>query len=102
MLGTHPSTKITIGIGNEVRESTVQLSQMVRFRFLPLSFSAKLLFVSLLERCVCGDVRYTCRDVSSNEQHGRAVWLSMVVVHDLPTLRLLVLYRCMVVSTMKL
>lgn len=34
--GTHPSIKITIGIGNEVRESTVQLSHMVRCRCRPL------------------------------------------------------------------
>lgn len=64
----------------------------------PLSFSAKLL---LLERRVCRDVRYPRRDLPPNEQHGRAARLSMVMVHYIPSLRLLVLYHCMVVSTMR-
>jgi len=95
-------TKITIGIGNEVRESTVQLSQMVHWFISVLSvLSAKLLLVSLLERCVCGNIRYPCRDFPTNEQHGGAARLSVVVVHHLSSLCLLVLYHCMVVPTMK-
>lgn len=63
--------KITIGIGNEVRESTVQLSQMVRL-LVPVLWSGGLSCCSffLPERCFCRDVRCPRRDLPQNEQHG--------------------------------
>jgi hypothetical protein len=90
--------QITIGIGNEVRESTVQLSQMVR------ASRTFALFVSFY--CRCGVERRVRRDVGhpqghlpANEQHGGAPRMSMALVHRLSRPRILVLHRGMVVST---
>jgi hypothetical protein len=95
---THSIVQITIGIGNEVRDSTVQLSQMVS-----VSNAVKITLhradVSSLERCICGDIGDPWRDISENEQHGDTTGMSVVMVHRIFNHRVLVLPRRVVVST---
>lgn len=53
---------------------------------------------SYLERCIFGDVRCPCRNISTHEQHGRTSGMSLAMVHYFSRIRLLVLHHCMVVS----
>jgi hypothetical protein len=55
--------------------------------------------VSFLERCVCGDIGDSWRDISENEQHGDTTGMSVVMVHRIFNHRVLVLPRRVVVST---
>ena len=52
------------------------------------------------ERCICGDIWYSRRDISKNEQYGITAGMSMAVVHRILNPCLLVLHYCLVVSTL--
>jgi hypothetical protein len=52
------------------------------------------------ERCICGDIWYSRRDISKNEQYGITAGMSMAVVHCILNPCLLVLHYCLVVSTL--
>ena len=103
LLTHYPSSRssgqITIGIGNEVRESTIQLTHMVR----TCSLSGGVVHSPNtthrdIERCVHGNGRHPRRDVPPDEHHGGATRLPVAVVHRLSRPRLLVLHRRLVVS----
>jgi len=95
--------KISVGIGNEVKESAIQLSQMVRpsyFFFLNAYVSD--LTPALIERCILRNRRHPCGYFPTHEQHGSTAGLSLAMVHRLLGHRLLVLHDYLVASTVKL
>ena len=76
------NVQISIGIGNEVKESAVQLSHMVGpFFLLPFFGSRSADCWTRTERCVCGDWRNIIRHISTDEPHGSATGRSLDVVH---------------------
>lgn len=84
-----------------MRDSTVQLSQMVRYSH-PLSPSFTVLSVTcfdVTERRVRGNLRHPQGHLPANEQHGIATGLPVAVVYRVPRPCLLVLHRRLVVST---
>lgn len=86
--------QITLAIGSEVKDSTVQLSQMVRC----VLFAVLVILNAAPERCVCRNVWYTLRDIQTDEQHGRKTRMSLAMVHYVSRGRFLVLHRSVVVS----
>ena len=57
-------------------------------------------FVPVLERRLCGNVRYPQGHLPQNEQHGGTPGMPVALVHCLSHPRILVLHRRLVVSTM--
>lgn len=89
------SFQISVGIGNEVRESAVQLSQMVRFVLQCFSSS----FLKRIERRVRRNGWHPRRHSPTDEQHGRTTGLSLVMVHRFSCHRFLVFHSRLVAST---
>ena len=91
--------KISVGIGSEVKESAIQLSQMVGPIYMRIFLF--LTYPALIERCILRNRRHPCGYFPTHEQHGSTAGLSLVMVHRLLGHCLLVLYHCLVVSTVK-
>lgn len=80
-----------------MRDSTVQLSQMVRLQSCwACSCGTQ---SDLVERRLLGNGRHPSWHVPTDEQHGRATGMSVAMVHCLPRSCVLVLHCCLVVST---